>query len=213
MRQLKTKLRSRRGASITFALLLFLVCAVISTVVIVAASTAGGRMSGMRETDERYYAATEAARKLQSIFEETQKTTVGAVVVSYSKSADTYTIADAVKFEKGTDSVNDLLAAASKAVVSNSLTGTATSLAALDTIKSEDEKYTGVITPKLNNGLLNFEISATGPSGGKNSGTYKLIIAFTPTLKMPDMGSATSATATVSWSLNSLSKGRAKPQS
>ena len=60
-----TKLRSRTGASITFALLLFLVCAVLSSVIIVAASAAAGRMSGIAEADQRYYAVTSAAELLR----------------------------------------------------------------------------------------------------------------------------------------------------
>ena len=55
------KLRSERGASITFALLLFLVCAALSAVILVAATTASGRMAGIAETDQRYYSVTSAA--------------------------------------------------------------------------------------------------------------------------------------------------------
>ena len=54
MRALKRKLMSRRGASITFALLLFLVCAVVSSVVVVAGSAAAGRMSQMTTMVEQY---------------------------------------------------------------------------------------------------------------------------------------------------------------
>ena len=50
---LKKKVASRRGASITFALLLFLVCAVVSSVVIVAGTAAAGRISRMAEMDQR----------------------------------------------------------------------------------------------------------------------------------------------------------------
>lgn len=64
-----TKLRSRTGASITFALLLFLVCAVLSSVIIVAASAAAGRMSGIAEADQRYYAVTSAAELLRDLLD------------------------------------------------------------------------------------------------------------------------------------------------
>jgi hypothetical protein len=56
------KLRSRKGASITFALLAFLVCAVISAVLLASASAAAGRVSGLAESDQRYYAVTSAAQ-------------------------------------------------------------------------------------------------------------------------------------------------------
>lgn len=56
------KLRSRKGASLTFALLAFLVCAVISAVLLASASAAAGRLSGLAEADQRYYAVTSAAQ-------------------------------------------------------------------------------------------------------------------------------------------------------
>lgn len=64
MNAMKNKIQSQRGASITFALLLFLVCAVISIVVVVAGSAAAGRMSERAETDQRYYAVTSAVELL-----------------------------------------------------------------------------------------------------------------------------------------------------
>ena len=67
MKSIVNKLRSRRGASITFALLLFLVCAVVSSVVIVAGTAAAGRMSRLAEMDQRYYAVTSAAELLQNM--------------------------------------------------------------------------------------------------------------------------------------------------
>ena len=55
------KLRSRTGASITFALLIFLVCSVLCVAIIAAATAASGRMSAMAEMDQRYYSVTSAA--------------------------------------------------------------------------------------------------------------------------------------------------------
>lgn len=80
MQSLKARMKSRRGASITFALLLFLVCAVVSSVIIVAASAAGGRMSQMRDSDRRYYAVTSAAELLSDVF-----TAAPAVTVTETK--------------------------------------------------------------------------------------------------------------------------------
>ena len=65
MHAMSVKLRSRRGASITFALLLFLVCAVVSSVVIVASTTSAGRMGDTAKTDQRYYAVMSAAELLR----------------------------------------------------------------------------------------------------------------------------------------------------
>ena len=63
------KLRSDTGASITFGLLLFLVCAVISSVVLVAGTTAAGRLSGMSKTEQRYYSVTSTAKLIQEELE------------------------------------------------------------------------------------------------------------------------------------------------
>ena len=60
------KIRSQDGASITFALLLFLVCAVVSSVLIAAGSAAAGRASRAAEMDQRYYSVTSAADLLRS---------------------------------------------------------------------------------------------------------------------------------------------------
>ena len=64
LRQVHQKLRSRTGASITYALLLFLVCAVIGAVVLTAGTAAAGRVSKMAEMDQRYYSVTSAAELL-----------------------------------------------------------------------------------------------------------------------------------------------------
>lgn len=65
MNSMRRKLRSQKGASITFALLLFLVCAIVSGIVIVAATAATGRMDQIAESDRRYYAVTSAAELLK----------------------------------------------------------------------------------------------------------------------------------------------------
>ena len=72
MKRIRRKLNSRKGASITFALLLFLVCAVLSSVIIVAATAASGRMSKIAETDQRYYAVTSAAELLKNLFKDSK---------------------------------------------------------------------------------------------------------------------------------------------
>jgi len=61
IRSIQEKLRSRRGASISFALLLFLVCAVVGSVVLTAGTAAAGRVSQLTDQDQRYYAVTSAA--------------------------------------------------------------------------------------------------------------------------------------------------------
>ena len=88
MQSVKRKLQSQRGASISFALLLFLVCAVISSVVIVSATTSAGRMSQTAEMDQRYYAVTSAAKFLQDMVE-TQPVTVTTVTTTREERIET----------------------------------------------------------------------------------------------------------------------------
>lgn len=66
---IKQKIKSQTGASITFALLIFLVCAVISSVVLTAGTAASGRMSQMADTEQRYYSVTSAAQLLKKMIE------------------------------------------------------------------------------------------------------------------------------------------------
>ena len=61
MQAIRNKIRSRRGASLTFALLLFLVCAVVGSLVLAAGFAAGGRLAGLAESEQRYYAVNSAA--------------------------------------------------------------------------------------------------------------------------------------------------------
>ncbi len=67
MNRIKNKLRSRTGASITFALLLFLVCVVLCSVILSAATASSGRMAGLARTDQRYYAVTSACEMMRDM--------------------------------------------------------------------------------------------------------------------------------------------------
>ncbi len=61
-KQLTTKLKSQSGASFSFALLLFLVCIMVSSIVIAASSASAGRLVNQGESDQRYYSVTSAAQ-------------------------------------------------------------------------------------------------------------------------------------------------------
>ena len=65
LNRIRQKLTSQSGASITYALLLFLVCAVVSSVVLAAGTAASGRMSQSVSNDQRYYSVTSAAEFLK----------------------------------------------------------------------------------------------------------------------------------------------------
>lgn len=83
-----SKLRSRTGASISFALLLFLVCTVLCSVILAAATTAAGRMSKAAETDQRYYAVTSACELMKNLI---NNKVVSIVKVTTSTATTTYT--------------------------------------------------------------------------------------------------------------------------
>ncbi len=70
MNRIKKKLRSQTGASLTFALLLFLVCAVVGSVVLTAGTAAAGRMSKITEMDQRFYSVNSAARLLIELIDD-----------------------------------------------------------------------------------------------------------------------------------------------
>ena len=60
-RNIATKMRNQRGASMPLALLLFLVCAMATAVVLAAGTATAGRASQLVESDQLYYSATSAA--------------------------------------------------------------------------------------------------------------------------------------------------------
>ena len=82
------KIKSETGASITFALLLFLVCAALSAVVLVAATTSAGRMSNISQTDQRYYSVTSASVALRDMLSDG---TVTVLTVKDESQTKTYT--------------------------------------------------------------------------------------------------------------------------
>lgn len=55
------KLKSNSGASLSIALLLFLVCAVLGSVILRSGTAASGRVADMAKADARYYSVTSAA--------------------------------------------------------------------------------------------------------------------------------------------------------
>ncbi len=92
MSVIKKKLNSERGASITWALLIFLVCAVVGSAVLVAGTAAAGRMKNLAENDQRYYAVSSAAGLLRdALSQEVRVTrTEGIDSIKFDKQNPTY---------------------------------------------------------------------------------------------------------------------------
>ena len=85
LNRIQKKLRSEKGASITFGLLLFLVCAVLSAVILVSATTASGRVAGIAATDQRYYSVTSACELLKDTLDGKSASVIEAKVGNENK--------------------------------------------------------------------------------------------------------------------------------
>lgn len=58
---IKRKIQSNAGASLSVALLLFLVCTVLGSIILKSGTAAAGRIAKLAENDARYYSVTSAA--------------------------------------------------------------------------------------------------------------------------------------------------------
>ena len=105
MQTIRNKIRSRRGASLTFALLLFLVCAVVGSVVLVAGTAASGRMSQIAEMDQRYYSVNSAVRLLIDTINGKEITVVETELPDKSK---TYAFGNGTPFDPESRSNNSI---------------------------------------------------------------------------------------------------------
>ena len=228
MSAVKNKIKDRRGASITFALLIFLVCSMVSIAVVVAGSAAAGRMSQRAETDQRYYAVTSAVELLCDDFK--GKT----VTVEYEKEASASTVPDSAIFVTDMKDVDNsplnianyaILEDASKKLVSKIANGTANSATADNTLTLS---ATGPANSSLNctmnmfvksDGRVIFVVS-NALATGETKPVYTLQVVFDANIsasssqyqKANDSGNAVTmekATTTLVWSLNSIKKGAA----
>lgn len=59
------KIQSDTGASLSFALLLFLVCTVVGSVILTSGTASSGRLSRLRDMDTRYYSVESAANLIR----------------------------------------------------------------------------------------------------------------------------------------------------
>ncbi|MBQ8110360.1 MAG: hypothetical protein IJ124_09410 [Clostridia bacterium] len=198
MNAISKKLKSRAGASITFALMIFLVCAVVSGIVIVAASTSSGRLAGLKEMDGRYYIVTSAAEKLCDIFDfdESRKVIVTkATDGSYeAKNVD------------GT-SVEPLLKIASEKLISKEALNPVDSFNNR-TITLEGKSYTCDISERLEGSQIIFDISA-GTTANK---TYRLSVTFASNVKQEARDDSEGTEQySVTWKLRDIRKNRAAP--
>ncbi len=197
MSAIKNKIRSNRGASITFALMIFMVCTVISATIIVAATTAAGRLSTMEEMDERYYLVTDACELLCNIFDGKK------VVVACTKDEDGNS-----SYSYDPNTANTILKAASIEVVRKANVSIPSEPVEKTVEGTDGKEYICKIIGTLQNGTLTFDVSASG--GTTNNGAYKLSVIFASNVKYPVADSTeTTSKATVTWKLRSIRKNKA----
>ena len=69
IKKIRRKLKSETGASISFALMLFLICAAIGSIVLNAGTNSTSKLIDRATMDKRYYEVTSAAEFLKERFE------------------------------------------------------------------------------------------------------------------------------------------------
>lgn len=215
MNAVKKKIESQKGASITFALLLFLVCSMVSIVVVTAGTAAAGRMSQRAETDQRYYAVTSAVELLIDDFKGKTAT------VEYTKeTAETGVSEDSITVTKIDDSestVSDsgIVANASKKLVDKianptTSTGPDDVLSLVVTGAPEHSALDCTIKEYIKkDGRVIFEVSNAVSSGA----TYTLQVVFDARITQSRSQYTASGvsmdkvTTTLEWSLSGIEKG------
>ena len=65
MKAVQRKLQDRSGATLTVALLFFVMCAAAGSVILAAATTSTGRLAELQASDQNYYAVVSAAKLLR----------------------------------------------------------------------------------------------------------------------------------------------------
>lgn len=217
LKVVKRKIGDNTGASITFALLLFLVCSMVSIVVVVAGSAAAGRMSQRAETDQRYYAVSSAAELLCDDFKGTK------VEVEYTKQASANSVLKtniSVTKVNGSppNESNGVIAAVSKCLVfkiANPPTGSSTTTDPDDILKLESTEKPAVnctINEYVKkDGRVIFEIF--NGEVGDNIPKYTLQTVFeanitqSTTQYTENEVSMEKITVNLEWSVNSIKKG------
>lgn len=211
MQAIRNKLKTQKGASITFALLLFLVCAVISSVVIVAATTAAGRMSQLPQMDQRYYAVTSAANLLRKEIDDKR------VTVEYDKKTKTTKIikvetidSNGIATTKDISKLDSFNLLTDASIEMTEILNDETHALSRDYTLTSDEMGESVkcdITETLEkDGLLTFWIKNVNKDP-KDERVYNLWIIFYPNIKefiSPDDPNVSLTTLT--WKFHSMRK-------
>ena len=201
--RLQHKIESQSGASITYALLLFLVCAVVSPVILAAGSAASGRISESVDTDRRYFAVTSAARLLRSEFEKYEVRIDQTFRPGVGNSDPTETIwyrkkTDATGSSKGSDWLDYskrtqdeiITMSAARAYFNPAKTSKVITNSIQLSFGDAESEYAKALRVDVNEeinsdtGRINLEISSSKVEGDTNDHPYTMVLVFVPNIKV-----------------------------
>ena len=178
IKEIRKKLKSQAGASISFALLLFLVCAGIGAIVLNAGTTSTSKLINRATMDKRYYEVTSAAEFLKERFEGEGR----EIVIERTKTNDTYTFGCdgsdlATRFAKALlESTNNDAAMWNSDFYSSANFDGLTLHFVRDGSDPNTTDHTVNIDPKVVNGVVVLDIKST-------DGKYVLKMTLTPDIK------------------------------
>lgn len=190
---LKKRVRSQRGASLSFALFVFLVCAMVSAAVLAAATAASGQYAKLGEYDQRYYSVTSAAslfRGSLSVGDEATYTYVEQRTGEYDERKEDDPVYESIKLVKVPTSSSefDFLAEASELALFGQQLGRvevdATDLGQdwLDPFQdwtTESREFTYQIEPTLTSGESNAALSAEAKVTVHNNWLVEVVVSNT----------------------------------
>ena len=213
--RVKAKLKSESGASITFALLIFLVCAVVGSVLLTAGTAASGRMSELARMDQRYYAVTSAAELLRDLLENETVTVVKTSPLSDSSgSGETKYYINGQVIDATGASFDSIAKAAAYDYLVRESAGSSTSLKLEVNGEGSLAPLSVDIQQELgSDGTLTFSISSIpgdrgGSGSGNDSSVYTMKISFTADVVSMEGTNAQTDTRTetkkVTWRLSDL---------
>ena len=152
------KIQSETGASLSFALLIFLVCTVVGSVILTSGTASSGRLSRLKDVDTRYYSVESAANLIR-------KTMDGRVVNAVYEIEDDEITGDITFEVDGDDDMfSSMLTEAVQAVIQNESVSTPwhTLIFSGNLSGTALDQVNATATVKLNtNGIMNFVVSNT----------------------------------------------------
>lgn len=202
MNALKNKLTSQSGASITYALLLFLVCAVVSSVVLAAGTAASGRISKSAESDQRYFSVTSAAKLFKEMIDGKSVKVVNQTVTQTVTNSEGTSTPDG--YPRVDNSENDCSIVTEAATYLANIKTAPSSVSRTITLNISGQDDLTTYTQETldpTTGRITLVVSNKNLSGSDKSDVYSITLIFDPEIKESSssrtVGKGTSRTKTV----------------